>query len=77
MLAWAAESAARARVEAEAEAGVGNDRLLRKCFAARAVKLPLKALAFAAFDGRLDVAAVRQFAHTPDEARAAVARLGS
>ena len=72
---WAAEVAARARAEAEAEAGVGDDRLLRKCFAARAVKLPLKALAFAAFDGRLDVAAVRQFAHTPDEARAAVLRL--
>ena len=73
--AWAAEVAARVRAEAEAEAGTGNDRLLRKCFAARAVKLPHKALVFAAFDGRLDVAAVRQFARTPDDAREAVAAL--
>ena len=73
--AWAAESAARVRVEAEAEAGVGNDRLLRKCFAARAVKLPLKPLVFAAFDGRLDIAAVRQLARTPDEAKEAVLRI--
>jgi hypothetical protein len=73
--AWASGVAARVRAEAEAEAGTGNDRLLRKCFAARAVKLPHKGLVFAAFDGRLDVAAVRQFARTPDEAREAVAQL--
>jgi hypothetical protein len=73
--AWADELASHVRAEAEAEAGVGNDRLLRKCFAARAVKLPHKALLFAAFDGRLDVATVRQFASTPDEAKEAVASL--
>jgi hypothetical protein len=69
---WAAEAAAHIRAEAEAEAGTGNDRLLRKCFAARAVKLPHKALVFAGFDGRLDLAAVRQFARTPAEAAEAV-----
>ena len=74
--ACAAEVAARVRLEAEAEAGAGNERLLRKCFAARAVKLPLKALAFAAFDGRLDIAAVRQFARTPEEAKEAAERVG-
>jgi len=73
--AWATELAARVRKEAEAEAGVGNDRLLRKCFAARAVKLPHKALLFAAFDGRLDFAAVREFARTPEEAKEAAAIL--
>ncbi|QJW95125.1 RNA ligase [Frigoriglobus tundricola] len=70
--AWATDVAARIRAEAEAEAGTENVRLLRKCFAARAVKLPLKALAFTAFDGRLDVAAVREIARTPEEAREAV-----
>lgn len=72
---WAAEVAAGVRREAEAEAGTGNERLLRKCFAARAVKLPNKALLFAAFDGRLDVKAVREFARTPTEAREALALL--
>lgn len=74
--AWAADVAVRVRAEAEAEAGTDNDRLLRKCFAARAVKLPHKGLVFAAFDGRLDIAAVRQFARTPEEARAAVETVG-
>jgi hypothetical protein len=69
------EVAARARLEAEAEAGTGNDRLLRKCFAARAVKLPHKGLVFAAFDDRLDVSAVRQVVRTPEEAKDAVAGL--
>ena len=73
--AWAVEQAARVRAEAEAEAGTGNDRLLRKCFAARAVKLTHKGLVFAAFDGRLDVAGVRQTVRTPEEAREAVAAL--
>jgi hypothetical protein len=75
--AWASELASRVRAEAEAEAGQGNERLLRKCFAARAVKLPHKALLFAAFDGRLDIPAVRQFARTPDEARAAAESIGA
>lgn len=74
---WAAGVAAGVRAEAEAEAGVGNERLLRKCFAARAVKLPHKGLLFAALDGRLDVAAVRQFARTPDEAKAAAEGIGA
>jgi hypothetical protein len=74
--AWATEVAARVRAEAEAEAGTSNDRLLRKCFAARAVKLPHKGLIFAAFDRQLDIAAVRQFARTPDEAKEAVGTLG-
>lgn len=73
--AWATEVAARLRIEAGAEAGTGNDRLLRKCFAARAVRLQHKGLVFAAFDGRLDVAAVRVLARTPDEAREAVSAL--
>lgn len=73
--AWAAERAARARTEAEADAGVGNERLLRKCFAARAVKLPHKGLVFAAFDGRLDIAAVRQMVHSPEDAREALAEI--
>jgi hypothetical protein len=51
-------------------------RLLRKAFAARAIELPLPALLFAAFDGRLDVAGVRQFARTPDEALEACSRIG-
>jgi hypothetical protein len=74
--AWAADVAARVRAEAETEAGTNNDRLLRKCFAARAVKLPHRGLVFAAFDGRLDVSAVRQLARTPEEARDAVASVG-
>ena len=73
--AWALIRGMEVRKEAEAEAGTENERLLRKCFASRAVKSPLKALLFAAFDGALDVAAVRQFARTPQEAREAVARL--
>jgi hypothetical protein len=73
--AWALVVAAELRTDAEGEAGAGNDRLLRKCFAARAVKVPNRALLFAAFDGRLDVAAVRQFARTPDEAKEAVGRI--
>jgi hypothetical protein len=70
--AWAAEVAARVRQEAEAEAGTVDVRLLRKCFAARAVKLPHRGLLFAAFDGRLDVATVRQSARTPEEAKGAL-----
>ncbi|MBP3953979.1 hypothetical protein J8F10_01515 [Gemmata sp. G18] len=72
---WGLAVGAVVRKEAEAEAGPGNDRLLRKCFAARAVKMPLKPLLFAAFDGRLDVAAVRQIARTLAEAKDAVATL--
>ncbi|HEY1187859.1 MAG TPA: RNA ligase family protein [Gemmata sp.] len=72
---WGLRVGAAVRAEAEAEAGTGNDRLLRKCFAARAVKMPHKALLFAAFDGRLDVNTVREFARTPAEAREAAAEL--
>lgn len=74
---YALELAERLLAEAKAEAGdPPAPRLLRKCFAARAVKLPLSALLFAAFDGRLDVAGVRQFARTPAEAREAVGKIG-
>lgn len=72
---WGSRVGAGLRAEAEGEAGYGNARLLRKCFAARAVKQPNKALLFAAFDGRLDTKAVREFARTPEEAREALARL--
>ncbi len=72
---WACARGAEVRKEAEAEAGIGNDRLLRKCFAARAVKMPLKPLLFAALNGRLDISAVRQFARSPAEARDAVTQL--
>ena len=75
--AWAADVSTRLLAEAKAEAGEpAAPRLLRKCFAARAVKLPLKALLFAAFDGRLTVATVREVVRTPDEAREAVGELG-
>jgi hypothetical protein len=73
--AWAEGVAARVGKEAKAEAGTDDERLLRKCFAARAVKLPHRGLLFAAFDGRLDVATVRQFARTPEEAREAATAL--
>jgi hypothetical protein len=73
---WAADVAARLLAEAKAEAGDPPvPRLLRKCFAARAVKLPLKALLFAAFDGRLTIAAVREVVRTPDEARETVGEI--
>ena len=62
-----------ARTAAEFETGTDNPRLLRKCFAARVMEAPLRALIFAAFDGRLDVAVVRQVARTAEEAREAVA----
>jgi hypothetical protein len=75
--AWAADAAARLMAEAKAEAGdPPAPRLLRKCFAARAVKLPLKALLFAAFDGKLEVATVREVVRTPGEAREAVVVVG-
>ncbi|MDY3563241.1 hypothetical protein R5W23_004741 [Gemmata sp. JC673] len=72
---WAAQVGADVRRAAEAETEAGNDRLLRKCFAARAVAFPNRALLFTAFDGRLDLKAVREFARTPDEAREALARV--
>jgi hypothetical protein len=75
--AWATEVAKRVLAEVGDEAGNPPiPRLLRKCFAARAVKLPLSPLLFAAFDGRLSVAVIREIARTPDEAREAVAKIG-
>lgn len=75
--AWGTEVAARVSAEASAEAGNPPvARLLRKCFAARAVKMPMSPLLFAAFDSRLTIAVVRQIAGTPDEARAAVEKIG-
>ncbi|HEV3439649.1 MAG TPA: hypothetical protein VG122_19955 [Gemmata sp.] len=73
---WAHDLAAKVLAEVRAEAGDPLvPRLLRKAFAARVVKLPLSALLFAAFDGRLDVAGVRQFARNPGEAREAVGKI--
>ncbi len=72
---WALAVAGDIRKVAEAEAGTGNDRLLRKCFAARAVKSPLKALLFTAFDGALSLAAVREVCRNPEEAQDAVAKM--
>ncbi|MCE9567583.1 MAG: hypothetical protein K8U57_36750 [Planctomycetes bacterium] len=74
--AWGAETAARVLAEARAEAGNPPDpRLLRKCFAARAVKLPLRPLLFAAFDGELTIATVRKIASSPAEAREALGKI--
>jgi hypothetical protein len=74
--AWGAETAAKLLVEAKAEAGNPLDpRLLRKCFAARAAKLPLRPLLFAAFDGALDEATVRKIASSPSEAKEAIAKI--
>ncbi|MFM8274620.1 MAG: hypothetical protein ACKODX_20140 [Gemmata sp.] len=75
--AWAAARGAEVRREAEAEAGAGNARLVRKCFAARAVKLPLRPLLFAFLDEKLDAAAVRQVVRSPAEAREAAAAVGA
>jgi hypothetical protein len=48
----------------------------RKAFAARAVGRPCSGLLFAALDGRLDLARVRQLARTPEEARETLRTLG-
>ncbi|VTU00042.1 Uncharacterized protein OS=Rhizobium leguminosarum bv. phaseoli CCGM1 GN=RLPCCGM1_p0331 PE=4 SV=1: RNA_lig_T4_1 [Gemmataceae bacterium] len=73
---WGLEIASRLLADAKAEAGAGADpRVLRKCFAARAVKFPLRPLLFAAFDNALDLAAVRKIAANPNEAREAVAKI--
>jgi hypothetical protein len=73
---WGQQTAERLLAEARAEAGEPPvPRLLRKCFASRAVKYPLKALLFAAFDGELNAATVRQIAGTPAAAREAVAKI--
>jgi hypothetical protein len=73
---WAQSQARQLLAEVQVQSGDPPEpRLLRKAFAARAVKLPLSALLFAAFDGRLDIAVVRQLARTPAEARDAVERV--
>jgi len=73
--AWGAETAARVLGEAKAEAGDADRRLLRKCFAARAVTLPLRPLLFASFDGVLTLPTVRKIASTPSEAKEALAKI--
>lgn len=74
--AWGQETASHLLAESRADVGDGADpRVLRKCFAARAVKFPLRPLLFAAFDGALEVAAVRKIAATPTEAREAMAKI--
>jgi hypothetical protein len=73
---WAQNLAERVLTEVRAETSEPQERrLLRKAFAARAIKLPLSPLLFSAFDGRLDVDGVRQFARTPAEAREALSKL--
>lgn len=74
--AWGVATAAKVLEEARPEAGEPVEpRLLRKCFAARAVKFPLRPLLFAAFDGALDEATVRKIASSPAEAKEAVAKI--
>jgi hypothetical protein len=74
--AWAADAATELLREVRPLAGDPPvPRLLRKAFAARAVTMPRSGLLFAAFDGRLDLAAVRTIARTPAEAREMAAEL--
>jgi hypothetical protein len=75
---WALDRARHLSAAAQQEVGeLLEPRLLRKAFAEQVVKLPLSALLFAAFDGRLGVAGVRQFARTPSEAKEALAKIGN
>lgn len=70
---WAQNYAEKILAEIRTEMGESPDpRLLRKTYAAQVVKLPLRALLFAAFDGRLDLTGVRLLARTPAEAREAI-----
>jgi hypothetical protein len=70
---WADEAARR--LEAELGGRAGRDpRAFRKAFAARAGGLPHAGLIFAALDGRLDLARVRAYAATPQEAARALRR---
>jgi hypothetical protein len=74
---WALARAGQLLEEVQSEVGSPPEkRLLRKAFAAHALKLPLSPLLFAAYDGRLEVAGVRQFARTPTEAGEAVGKIG-
>jgi len=69
--AWAAGVAVR--LEADLGGRVVHDpRAFRKAFAARATLYPHSGLIFAALDGRLDLARVREYAPTPQEAARAV-----
>jgi hypothetical protein len=72
--AWAAAAAEELLREVRS-LDLTEPRALRKAFAARAVAMPHRALLFAAFDGRLDVPAVRLYCRDPDEAREAVGKL--
>jgi hypothetical protein len=74
---WALTHAGRLLQELRVDGDYPQERrLLRKAFAARALKLPFSALLFSAFDGRLDLSGVRQFARTPAEARESVKKIG-
>ena len=68
LAAWGNATAGGLLREAIAEAGDADQRALRKAFAARAAGHPLRALLFAAFDGRLNVGVMRAIARTPTEA---------
>jgi hypothetical protein len=68
---WAEEAAGR--LEAELGGRASRDpREFRKAFAARAVSCPHTGLIFAALDSRLDLARVRSYAATPQEAARAL-----
>jgi hypothetical protein len=74
---WALNRARRLLEAVRADGDYTHERrLLRKSFAARALKLPLSALLFSAFDGRLDLSGVRKIARTPSEARESVEKVG-
>ena len=70
---WGNATGAELLRDAVADVGDADRRALRKAFAARAATHPLRALLFAAFDGRLTVAVVRAIARTPAEAAELVA----
>jgi hypothetical protein len=72
---WGNATAAGLLRDAAAEAGSEDRRALRKAFAARAARYPLRPLLFAAFDGRLTAQTVREVARTPDEAAELVAQI--
>jgi hypothetical protein len=75
LAAWGTATAGGLLRDATAAVGDADRRALRKAFAARAAPHPLRALLFAAFDGKLTVGVVRAIARTPAEAAELVARI--
>jgi hypothetical protein len=72
---WGVQSAAAVRVEAVTAVGDADPRALRKAFAERVKTHPLRALLFAAYDGRLTTDVMRTIARTPTEAVELATRL--